>query len=77
MNKIEEKIYTINSDTIDNSLESFFKEVYTRREDNQEGGLQASIVILKDSLGAKVCENEGLGPHTHSHMNLIKHFDSC
>ena len=73
---MEETIYSMNEEDYQRKvLEDFFQEVVSRKERNQEGGLQASIVLLKEKMGAKVCEERGLAPHPHSHMNLIRYMN--
>ena len=76
--ELTEKIYvgTENNTDEDNYKEllSFFKELVERkRNDPIEGGLQAAIVILSDSYGAKINENDGSGTHIASNINIVKH----
>jgi hypothetical protein len=73
MYTLEEKIYSgIAPEEVEEPLRKFLQEVVQRRVSNEEGGLQASIMILPDRVGAKVCEENGLAPHPHSHINLYR-----
>ena len=74
---LEEKIYSSTAENTKDELETqinlFSKELITRRRKKAySGGLQAVMIILNDSFGAKVNEDNGNGTHLHSYMNLIK-----
>ena len=69
--ELTEKIYYSKNDDF-SFLDSFMEEVISRRKMNEEGGLQAGIVILKDRVGAKVCDDDGLASHQQSFINVIR-----
>lgn len=76
--ELTEKIYVGTENNTDENnykeLLKFFKELVERkRNDPIEGGLQAAIIILSDSYGAKINENDGSGAHFASNVNIVKH----
>ena len=79
--KQEEKFYVCSEKASDEenekSLLSFFTELVDRRRDDPyEGGLQACAVILPDRSAMKICEDDGIAPHSHTFVNLIKHLNN-
>ena len=75
--RLEEKIYhATNKDSeekINEQLKLFFKELTTRkRNDAIEGGLQASLIIFPEIFAAKVNEEDGMGSHAQSNINLVE-----
>ncbi len=79
--KLDETIYafieTDNEEEINKKLTTFFKELVTRKRDDPfEGGIQAVIIILEDKCAMKVCERDGIGPHTNSAINLVKYLNN-
>lgn len=73
MYKLEENIYSgISPEDVKEPLRNFLQEVVNKRAFNKEGGLQASIIILPDRVGAKICEKKGVASHQHSHINLYR-----
>lgn len=44
-----------------------------RRDDFKEGGLQAEMLIMPEDFAAKVNENDGLGYHYVSALNLLRY----
>lgn len=78
---LEETIYSATSsdseEKIQSELESFFEELIKRkRNDPIEGGLQASIVIFPNKFLAKVNEEDGMGSHSQSCINLVKYLNN-
>ena len=76
MYQLTERIFSASSADgrvfLKEQLQAFFQEVVDRRVSNEEGGLQASILVLPEKVGAKVCEGNGLSSHHHSHINLLR-----
>ena len=75
--KLEEAIYyATEKDTEEKAtseLQKFFKELIERkRNDSLEGGLQAAMLIFPNIFLAKVNEEDGMGSHAHSNINLVK-----
>ncbi len=68
---LKEKIYL--SKDSDNELAAFFDDlVIRRRDDEDEWGLQASMVVSRDSFASKINENDGKEPHTINLINLYQ-----
>ena len=65
--ELEQKVYSGVEE-----LPDFFEEVIEKRAFNEEGGLQAALVILPNQVGAKICEENGLASHQHSQVNLVR-----
>ncbi len=77
LDKLEEKIYTIHSnDEIERQIKTFLDEVISRKRfDPFEEGLQAGGVIYYDKAGFKICENDGMAPHSHTFETLSQYLN--
>ena len=77
---LEERIYEgrIENDEKDilRQLNLFLSNIIKRKRDDPiEGGLQATMIILPTSFGAKVTENDGKSVHERGFVNLVKHLN--
>ena len=69
---LKEKIY-LSKDSDNNELAAFFDDlVIRRRDDEDEWGLQASMVVSRDSFASKINENDGKEQHTINLINLYQ-----
>lgn len=81
INKLEEKIYMLkdynDNEQIIEQLQEFFQELIERkRNDPIEGGLQATLIICKDKMAAKVNEKDGMETHLVNEINLIRYLNN-
>lgn len=77
IDELEEKIYygtkQNNEEELNGVLKQFLIEVYKRRRNDPiEGGLQAEMIIMPEKFAAKITENEGLGSHYATSINLLR-----
>ena len=75
--ELQERIYhgTVDDDskTLSHEMNLFLSSLIKRkRNDPYEGGLQATMVILPTSFGAKVTENDGRSVHERGFTNITK-----
>lgn len=80
LDKLEETVYEVRDiDTEDNIsfvLSSFMNELMERRKNDQlEGGMQASGVILPDKAGFKINEGDGKASHAHTLETLSQYLN--
>lgn len=73
-----EKIYYSNNQNSDEQLNeqirTFLNELCERRrDDSEEVGLQAFMLIMPNAFAAKITENDGKDPHAITEINLLRY----
>ena len=76
--KLSEKIYYCNdrnsNEQIKEQISLFIEELYKRRrDDSQEEGLQAGMLIMPNAFASKITENDGNDPHGITNINLLRY----
>lgn len=76
--KLTEKVYASNEydGTIhmQQQLGDFIEELYERRKDDyNEEGLQAGMLIMPNAFAAKITDNDGNDPHLITNINLLRY----